>query len=515
MTAAAGTASGVGVPGIQRAEGRGVRPETLLAGLVALSLPTLWVLFAVFGGNRLIDAASIALITGQIVVLLLLTTVLPERRHPVMLVFALFAFLCFPIRTMALIVDPGGLYDRFHRLATVGDMNHALAYALAGMVCSAFGILVGARLVHRWGAALRDDGSGRSVSPGLSVVTASLLLIAVELNHVYEHLYIGMDRHSYAAQHLSHFWKFYYTVLDMDTGLMVLLVLAVTQWRSLGRVARTLVAVAIVGYAATRIIISSKAAVFLIVAFWLFAWLSRGRELRISKTIIAVAIPVMVLGLLGFNGARAIRHHWEATRNQKLTLDDTYKDLAAVPPATYLNVVPFLNRLEGIDPLVNIVNDKGLDTRAHVNLVNEGKSLVSHLLPWHPYRIAWMAQEYAVVFGRQPEENYISGKWYTTYMWTLWGEFYVLFGRVGGLLASAAVMAALAALYGTAGRLSGLSRIVVRFLCLYSTYFLLLSFGLDFFGWQLLQIAAAGTFFLGILWLLPHLRVRAPRTAVA
>ena len=146
---------------------------------------------------------------------------------------------------------------------------------------------------------------------------------------------------------------------------------------------------------------------------------------------------------------------------------------------------------------MNVVNDKGRDTRAHVNLVNEGKSLVSHLLPWHPFPIAWMAQEYAVVFGHQREELYISGAWYTTYIWTLWGEFYVLFGRIGGLAASAVLMGALAALYTIAGRLSGLSGMFARFLCLYATYSLLLSFGLDFFGWRLLQIAAAGTFLRG------------------
>jgi len=514
VTSAAGAASGGHAWEGQRAAGRGVPPEALLAGLVALGLVALPVLFAVFGENRLIDTTSILLVAGQLLVLLLRTTAVAERRHPVMLVFVLFAFLFFPLRTMALIIDPRGLYDQFLAPATSGDMHHALEYALAGIVCSGCGIIVGARIAHRWSGPARDGRLGIDVRPVLSVVAASLLLIVIELNRVYEHLYIGMDRHSEVARHLSHFWKFYYTVLDIDTGLMVLLVLAVAQWRSLGRGVRTLALVAIVGYAATRIVISSKAAVFLIVVFWFFAWLAQDREHRISRAMIALVLPLMVIGVLSFNGAKAIRQHWEATRNQQLTLYDTYRDLDAVPPASYLNIVPFFNRLEGIDPLVNVVNDKGRDTRAHVNLFNEGKSLVSHLLPWHPFPIAWMAQEYAVVFGHQREELYISGAWYTTYIWTLWGEFYVLFGGVGGLVASAVVMGGLAALYGVAGRLSGVTGMFARFLCLYATYSLLLSFGLDFFGWQLLQIAAAGTFFLGVVWLVPHLWKRAVTPAV-
>ena len=318
---------------------------------MALGLAALVVLSSVFGQNRLIDAMSISLVAAQLVVLLLLTTVVAKRGHPVMLVFVLFAFLFFPLRTMALIIDPGGLYDQFLAPATRGDMHHAIAYALAGIVCAGCGIaVVGARLAHRWSGPARDDRLGHDARPTLSIVAASLLLIAIELNRVYEHLYIGMDRHSEAARHLSHFWKFYYTVLDIDTGLMVLLVLAVTQWRSIGRSARALALVAIVGYAATRIIISSKAAVFLIVVFWLFAWLAQNRAHRISRSMIAFVVPLMVIGVLSFNGAKAIRQHWEATRNEQLTLDDTYRDLAAVPPASYVSIVPFLKPSGGDRP---------------------------------------------------------------------------------------------------------------------------------------------------------------------
>jgi len=500
-------------------ERHGVPLTTILGGLFGFSLVVPWALFAHFGENRLINVLSIVLLTGQILSLLLMVTAVAEKRHPVMLVFAIFTFLCFPLRTMALIASPRGLFDQFVSPATVADMNRALTYALLGMVCSGLGIVAGARMT-RWkagdaGAAARREEPQDAMAPRLSVVAASILLFAVELNKVYEYLHIGMDRHSQAAAHLSHFWKLYYTILDIDTGLIVLLVLAVSQWESLGRHARVLTGLAVVGYGATRVIMSSKAAVFQVVLFWLFARLAQDRELRTNRTLIALAIPLLVMALVTFNGARAIRQHWEDVRNQKLTLYDTYKDLAAVSPGNYFNVLPLLNRLEGIDPLVNVVNNKGVDTRQHVNLVNEAKSLVTHLLPTHPLRVAWMAQEYAVVFGEHREEEYLNRSLYTTYIWTLWGEFYVLFGAAGGLLASAAAMAVLVALYGQAGRLPGLYRLLARFACLYTTYALLLSFGLDFLAWQLLQLAAAGMFFFAILGLLRRLRVRRLTPAAA
>lgn len=483
----------------------------VFSGVIAASLIILWGLFASVGANELIDLLSALLLTAQLLWLLLILNVGPERQHPVLLLFAMITFFFFPLRTMALIIDPGGVLEQYRRPATVGDMNNALTYVLLGMVFVTAGILLGGGLARRWqriSPKMDTPSNGGHSARRLSLTAASLLMFAAEFIAVFAYLRLGIGRATETAHNLSHAWKVFYSLMNIDACLFALLGLLFTQWQSLSTRAKLLPCLAVAGYVLTRVAISSKSAVIQAILIGVLLMLSRDEPVRINRKMIAVALPLLVVSVLSFNAARAVRLAWQVSPGRQLTLHRIYETVAAVDAQAFLNPMALWHRAQGIDPMLNVVSDRGVDLDGRVNVLRESTSLANRLIPSHPFRIPLMAQEYEVVYGDATESLYLDYGAYTTHMWTVWGESYVLFGAVAGLFASAAATAIITAVYNTVGWKAGAYKIFARSLCLYALYWTLLSFGVDFLVLELLTVGVSLMFFLWILRLLSSIRIR-------
>ncbi|KJR99401.1 MAG: hypothetical protein VR68_09175 [Peptococcaceae bacterium BRH_c4a] len=484
-----------------------MRISRLLILSIFLYLIVLWGLFAYNGGNWLVNFSSVVMMTIVSIIFILILIIYPDK-HPMLLLFIIITFMYFNLRILALIMEPERLYDQFTP-ASADDMNMALIYLCLGIIFSVAGLFVGNRIFPLRRTTLIDNDSERNYLFSQPLVFISGVLLLAEINVIYTYMVMGLSRHGIDVMNMPTMMKVIYTLTDTDIFLMFFLVVVLERWSHLSPKIKMLSMFAIIGYVLMRVIISSKAGIYYPVLFWLFYKLSRERDFKVNvKKITMIMLPLFILAVLSFNVAKQLRQNWMDTIDQEITFESIYENLGEKDRFSYLDVLTPLHRLQGIDPLINIINEKGINVDKYINLTNEIKSFMNLVLPGKPFRVPLTSQSYVIVYGSMDESLYLDYGVYTTYIFTMWGLYYALFGAFGGLLGMFFFMLTVTAMYNVFANWNSKYRIFLMFLCIYAAYWNFISFGFDFFMDVVCRTLLQGSLFIMLLHIVSAVKRR-------
>jgi len=455
-----------------------IRYTTLLHCALYLYCVAVLLLYFAIGDNRLVNIYTVTLDVAMVAALSLMVAVPHKRSAEVRVAFASFAALFMlpgvPGYMLYPVNFPFGGMD-WARVA-VDDVNRALVFIVFGILAALGGFIAGSYV-----AAFVPRAERATPAP---ISARRLALIGIAF--VALELYVGIRFSRFSTDVSTEEGAFYLMRLfSSDAVLIVCLVLLAYRWTLLRRSERmTLIATAIL-IVVHKTLVGSRAGLFVLLMLFFVIMLDRFGDFRLSRRAVTIVFVAAAGTLIAFPVATIVRDYWllSSRVSYRLSLAEFWRDRAAGEgghdPTPLLR--SFFARLNGLDPVATIATGHSRDYEQYVSLTNDVKSFINIITPGTPFPEALeRSKTFAIVYRGYPEV-YLQNT-YVTWMWTIWGDCYGLFGFSGGLLWMLFLCALFSAGFAVLARIRLRGSTYVRVSYLFFTYTFVTSFGLDTFA---------------------------------
>lgn len=469
------------------------------------------------GESYLINIWSVVLMTAYALLLVIFLTISTPRSRPLIMLFSVVNIFYVLFRFWSMLLEPQTGYD-----VGVVEFNRVLLYMLLGAFMAGSGMWLGSELFTPRKRSKKDLPEFplmylKPVLPGLFV----FLFLCID---IYAFVVFAFGRFGRILEGNTLLrWSLF--LINGDIMMVIFFVSILEHQRYFKKFNKLVVLVILVVYTLGRVMSGSKSAVYYPLLFYFLYRLAVDGDFKVNvKKLFVYVIPVMLIGAMTFYFGFVTRftYFYGTKRDTTLSITDlaevkNYKNTELYGKfysefKAYDIVLSAFKRLDGISPLMPIVNKMGRDPSEVVNWGDMAKATLDLCLPgrfWDD--ILPTSRLFSVVYGGSSIE--LAKLVYNTPLFTLYGTAFFHWQWTGGLIFIFLFSCFLAAVFQTISLSGTKYRVFLQAWWLLAVYYALLSMGVEEWVYACYEMLLKGALYIFVLHFLIEKKKAVPSHA--
>jgi len=360
---------------------------------------------------------------------------------------------------------------------TAKDLNHALAFTICCVIAIFWGLRAATR---RAGSREAVFNKQRFVEPGIAVVLACTAL-----------LYTAAQRFGLLAGAIS---GYLYSFIQIQSVFLCVLVYFGCHYHRLPKRYINIVAVLGVAYFALETAVGNRSGIYTLAILVLVVAATLKPRVRISRKLIVLGIGLSLLGIVTFSVATDLRNnYWQSGGVDTHLMARVIEGVESAQSRSLGSMLaPLLSRMGFLDYSTDLIANRK-QYRKIINLSYYCKSFVDDLTPgfeiFNVSRASNVAM-YAYNSPYVPDTHALAKLRYHSDMFTVFGEYYVLFGPYIAFIILLVLSFLFKKLYYLVGSKTRFLYYLYKAFVLSIFYSWLNSFGMDWFAVRLVMLFA-------------------------